>query len=256
MSAGSCHITAREARGRAASGVPVDHGLAGAGRRRGPRRRRSVPGGGVDAPLERCPRRRRPPGAPTAESIHQRLNRRRGLKLSWRRIVDAALAEGDTQTQTAAAWRTEKNKDLDLRNVGYALALVARELDGQPFPPEDYERACEALIARERRRLGDDSPLDELLPTVSQVERIAGSWDDALALVGLQPYAQRPQRAIRRRNSMPVIEAVALFVELNERFPSYPMLSRWPARPPSACPCRPGRRAAGGRPCSMTSPRC
>lgn len=102
-----------------------------------------------------------------------------------------------------------------------------RTLRGQAFPPEEYQRVCDLLVTRERRRLGGNSPLEELLPSAAQVRRITGSWEAALALVGLATYEQRAQRVFRHRGSMPVVDAVALFVSLNQRFPSYPVMSAW-----------------------------
>jgi hypothetical protein len=165
--------------------------------------------------------------APSAESIHQRLNRRSALKRSWQHIVEAALTERVSQTHIVSSWRTEQNEDLDERHVRYAVGLVAAELAGQPFAPEDYERVCERLIIRERRHIGDASLLESILPAVSQVRRIAGSWDGALALIGVAANPQQPRSVFRRRDAMPVIEAAALFVMLNEPFPSYQVMLSW-----------------------------
>lgn len=167
------------------------------------------------------------PDAPSAESLHQRFNRDAARKVTWRRLLEGACAGGASAAQTAALpTRQAIAKHADERHVAYGLGLVAAQLD-RSFPPGEYDAVCERLIARERRRLGSDSPLGDLLPSATQIERITGGWAAALALVGLPAFEARVQTVFRKRNSMPVAEAVALFVELNGRYPSHPVLAAW-----------------------------
>lgn len=167
------------------------------------------------------------PDAPTANAIHLRFNRHQG-GFSWGYIVAAAFAEGPSRAQRLALFRREpRGKELDTSHAVFALRLVAAEL-GRSFRDDEYEPALERLIARERRRLGADSQLEDLLPTKAQIMRLLdGNWEAGLKLAGLEPYERQRQKVFRKRNAMPMEEAAALFAELNGRWPSNPELHRW-----------------------------
>jgi hypothetical protein len=153
---------------------------------------------------------RAPAGHPEAPSARQMCQ---ALKLSWSEALRVALDESRNLTQTVAALSKADERTWSERELHYALHLVAREIERRSFTSNEYERARDVLIRRDRGRNGHQAILERLLPTRHQIIYSVGekaTWNDALASVGLDPFIQdRTQR-----KALSVGEAYDLFIEL------------------------------------------
>lgn len=160
------------------------------------------------------------PKAPSARAICARLADANGRSFSWRDLLELVFDEDrDPERVHALRARVGEDEALDERHVSYALRRAARELGGQTLAPDAYARAREKLIAGARRRrrgaAGRLAPLHQLvadlLPTVGQIERIAGDWDQALELAGLDPRPEHGARTSER--GMPIAELLDRFAD-------------------------------------------
>ncbi len=138
--------------------------------------------------------------APSARAICARLADRDGNRFPWRELLELVFEPGRNIEQTHALRHRRPEADhFTAQHLYYALRRVASELKTQSPGPDAYARTREQLIASDRRR-GVDL-LEELLPTVGQVERIAGSWEAGLELAGLDSRAANGvHRPSGRRN--------------------------------------------------------
>jgi hypothetical protein len=128
------------------------------------------------------------PHAPSARAICARLADRDGNRFPWRELLELVFEPARNIEQTHALRHRRPEADhFTEQHLYYALRRVASELKTQSPGPDAYARKREQLIADDRRR-GVDL-LEELLPTVGQVERIAGSWEAGLELAGLDSRA-------------------------------------------------------------------
>ena len=124
------------------------------------------------------------PHAPSARAICARLSDRDGKPFPWRELLELVFdASRDIEATHAQRRGQAEAEHFTEQHLYYALRRVASELGTQSPGPDAYARKRQQLIADDRRR-GVDL-LDDLLPTVGQIERIAGSWDAALAFAGL-----------------------------------------------------------------------
>jgi hypothetical protein len=153
--------------------------------------------------------------APTARAICMRLADSSGRPFPWRELLELVFDESRNIEQThgqrtAAPMAVE----LDEEDIYYALRRVARaELDQASLRPDEYRRERERLIAEARRRRnGQGELVAELLPTVGQIERIAGGWDAALVLAELEPRAPVSGQAHGRRG-IPIAEVLDRFAD-------------------------------------------
>jgi hypothetical protein len=117
--------------------------------------------------------------APSARAICARLADREGKPFPWRALLELVFDSSRDIAQTHALRHRQAEADHSTeQHLYYALRRLASEL-GTPAPgPDAYARKRQQLIRNDRRR-GVDL-LEELLPTVGQVERIAGSWERGL----------------------------------------------------------------------------
>lgn len=145
--------------------------------------------------------------APSARQMCQ------ALKISWADALRLALDENRNLTQTVAGITKADERKWSERELHYALHLVARELGKTSFTSNEYERTCDKLIRRDRGRNAQHAILERLLPTWRQIIHSVGekgTWNDALASVGLEPFIQDRTE----RTALSVGEAYDLFIEL------------------------------------------
>lgn len=119
-------------------------------------------------------------GVPSARQIGQRLKR------PWREVVDIARGADGAPSPTRAVISVERsveNSDLGERHVVFALATVARHLGLSTLRPGEYERGVASLLEAGGREAA--RRIKDLMPTEGQIVRIAGDWDVALAMAGL-----------------------------------------------------------------------
>jgi hypothetical protein len=165
-----------------------------------------------------------------------RLADREGKAMSWQRVKEIAFDE------QASVEHIERQRSaaapaiyLSEQAVFFSLRLVAKRLDLKSLTPGEYEDERLALLKEEKKRDLPRPLAAQLLPTVGQIEQLfaradddedeqgEGAWDQALAVAELEPRAQlraERQRRGRREDSLPVIEAIHLFTELNGKLPS------------------------------------
>jgi hypothetical protein len=119
------------------------------------------------------------PDAPSARAICARLADRKGKSFPWPELLKLVFDPARNITQTHAQRRADDADYLTEDHVYYALRRVAGQRKEKTLAPDAYARTRRALIERDRRRRVH--LLADLLPTVGQIERVAGSWDAALA---------------------------------------------------------------------------
>jgi hypothetical protein len=195
------------------------------------------------------------PDAPSARAICMRLGEN-GASMPWGLLRRKALA-GDLDHDRSHAFHRGRDADLELgeQHLVFALRWAAQEAELPSLTPDRYHAIRRELLRRERRHdHGDHDPLlPRLLPSVSQIERIAAdhdrgddgqhnqdrraltgadaeaAWDRALAIAGLEPRSvlgplREPQRRRRarldRRTRLPLAEAIHHFVEANGELPA------------------------------------
>jgi len=180
------------------------------------------------------------PDAPSARRIVSRLNSAGRHVLSWPRIVEASfgtLAER-RQTLSSAARRPEQHH-LTVRHLVAALRRVAQHLGAHTVYRDQYEPACEAILAGLPSGAARDTVAD-LLPTLGQIERIArhecagrdigSDWGAALGLAGLivSADAEDPQRG--RKQALDPIEMIDLYGRLANQIPTFKQAKLFAAR--------------------------
>lgn len=154
------------------------------------------------------------PGAPSARAICARLADRDGKPFPWRELLELVFDDSLDMERSHARRRGEAESDgFTDAHVYYALRRVARELDTTTLVPDQYGRTREDLLAGDRRRQCGGL-LRELMPTVGQIERVAGGWDRALELAELEP---RPELSgSRPAPGMPTVAALELYAEATD----------------------------------------
>jgi hypothetical protein len=146
--------------------------------------------------------------APSARAICARLADRKGKSFPWPELLELVFDPARSITQTHAQRRADDADHFTEDHVYYALRLVARERKAKTLAPDAYARARQELIARDRRR--GVHLLADLLPTVGQIERVAGSWAAALEFVGLEV---RNGHSWKGERGMAIVEALDLHAE-------------------------------------------
>lgn len=147
--------------------------------------------------------------APSARQICTR------LKLAWSEVLRFAFDPDRSLEQTLVGVSKAKERKLTKRETHFALNRVALELNVRTFSKGEYTTAAEKLITVDRRRMGAQSILGELLPTADQIEHAAGSWDDALISAGLDAYDQPTSKG-----AMPFADAIDLFIDVVDAIPT------------------------------------
>jgi hypothetical protein len=150
------------------------------------------------------------PGAPSARQVAVR------LKLSWAEVLALALGGGDVDKALGRRFGEDEDPYLDGDDVRTALRTVALRLNKSRLTAAQYVAERERILARR-------SPGSEFyLPNRNQVERIAGSWDEALAIAGLGP---KPRQA--QRSGLAIVDALELVLEAHGCLPTRPELDRF-----------------------------
>jgi hypothetical protein len=149
------------------------------------------------------------PHAPSGRAIYGR------LKIPWEEIKQIALDPTRDVNQTLAMKGREEARKLNTEEIHFALNRIARELGVRTVSFFDYVRTREKLIAKDERRNGEGGILATLLPTAHQIENQSGTWQDALAASGLEPYVQGGSS----KKGLSIAEAYDLVIELTGRAP-------------------------------------
>jgi hypothetical protein len=149
------------------------------------------------------------PDAPSARQICSRLADKHGKPFPWSELLELVFdPERDIPQTHAQRTGADDAEHFTEEHVYYALRRVASSLKAKSLAPDTYADARRDLIAKDRRRGVD--VLAELLPTVGQIEGVAGTWAAALELAGLEP---RNGDSWKGATGMPLAEALELHAE-------------------------------------------
>lgn len=148
------------------------------------------------------------PNAPSARAIYGR------LKMPWEEIKQIALDPARSVAHTEGAAHRVDSRKLAPEEIHFALNRVARELGLRTFGFFEYARCRMTLIAADKRRHREQGVIEGLLPTAHQIFHQCGSWNDALATAGLDPYTQ-----VRGKKAISIEEAYDLVIELTGAAP-------------------------------------
>lgn len=172
---------------------------------------------------------------PSARAICKRLADRDGQPMSWERVKRVALDE------TASFDHRERRRQaaapadyLSDRAIYFALRMIAKRLGVKTLQPGQYEDERRVAIKEERQRDVPRPLLAQLLPTEGQIEthcvtetgEVEAAWDEAIRIAELEPRAQRKATG-RKPRSLPLAEAIHLFVQSNDELPSHARLDKF-----------------------------
>jgi hypothetical protein len=127
--------------------------------------------------------------------------------MSWKESL--ALALDPTRSVDSVLGKKEGEEDqpwLTDEDVRAALQIVARRLGKKTLKPVEYREERRLMLGRARRPYRHRAELS--LPTEGQIERITGSWDEALEIAELKP---RPQTG--GGTGVPIVAVIELFLE-------------------------------------------
>jgi len=145
--------------------------------------------------------------APRAEQTAKR------FKLPWAELLAFAFgSRGKLDLMVGRRYGEREQPWLNSDDVRVALLTVARRLGKDTLAPVDYRRERTRML--EKARLSWRHRVEPVLPTEGQIERAAGSWNEALELAGL---------AARRHAShagVLIVEALELALEAHGALPS------------------------------------
>jgi hypothetical protein len=134
------------------------------------------------------------PDAPTARAICM------SLKVSWQELLTLVFNEERNTTMSAAANQRAWFKVPTEEEIFFALRFVAMKRGVETLSYADYERGREQLIAADKKRMGNESVLEQVLPRAGQIWNACGKdWEYALTVAQLTP-----QRQVKHETSMPV----------------------------------------------------
>ncbi|MBA3734376.1 MAG: hypothetical protein H0W90_04120 [Actinobacteria bacterium] len=130
------------------------------------------------------------------------------LKMPWRDVL--ALATDPTRDKDISLGQhlgDGEEEFFDASVVKAALRTVALRLGKKTLLPADYLEERTRMFERASLRRGHRSA--PLLPTEGQIVRVAGSWDAALKIAGLDP---RPRNKPTHQG-VPIVQALELALE-------------------------------------------
>jgi hypothetical protein len=157
--------------------------------------------------------------APTARQICTRLG------VSWQPLLAALFEPGrDIGKFVSHKQRATADQPLSEEHATAALRMIATRLGVPTLRPAQYDTARQELLAANRRRHRHGIAL--LLPTANQVERAAGTWDQALALAGLQTRGPAAGTGAHR-STVSYHEAIRRFLESQGAMPTFNELERF-----------------------------
>jgi hypothetical protein len=139
--------------------------------------------------------------APTAKQTAAR------LEMPWKEVL--ALALDPARSVDSVLGKKEGEEDqpwLTSEDVRAALRIVARRLGKKTVKPVEYRLERRRMLQAAGRAHLHRSELS--LPTEGQIERVAGSWDDALEIAGLK---SRPQTG--GGTGVPIASVLELFLK-------------------------------------------
>jgi hypothetical protein len=139
--------------------------------------------------------------APTAKQTAAR------LKLPWKEVLALALDPARSVDSVLGAREGEDDKPwLTSKDVCAALRIVARRLGKKTLKPVEYRLERKRMLDAARHSYRHLSEL--YLPTEGQIERTAGSWDEALVIAGLAPRSRATAGT-----GVPIVAVMELFLE-------------------------------------------
>lgn len=153
--------------------------------------------------------------APTAKQVSAR------LRLPWRGCLAIALASDlDLDQSLGRRFGEPDDPTLGVEAIRAALRTVALRLKKRTLSIADYTSERREMLSAVRRALLHPGELT--LPTEGQIRRVAGSWEQALILAGLEP---RPTPAGSK--GLSIVEALDLHLEAHGFLPSTRQLERF-----------------------------
>jgi hypothetical protein len=151
---------------------------------------------------------------PQANEICRQIRERVGdARLSWPRILELALGDLAKTRNVLKAIAGEEPADFPTTVAGFGLLAIARRLRLRRPSPLQYDEGRRRAITERRRTRAGPEPLHQVLPTSDQIIATFGSWEAALAFVGLG------QDAGKTHGGVPVEDAFALFYAATGRLP-------------------------------------
>jgi hypothetical protein len=147
--------------------------------------------------------------APTAKQTAARLG------MGWSELLAFAL-EPAASREIALGRRLGQREEpwLGEDDVRAALKTVALRLKKKTLMPAEYRQERERMLDEAGRAWRHQGEL--ALPTEGQIERVAGSWDDALVMAGLK----RREHDHSTHRGVAVIDAIELFLEAYGALPT------------------------------------
>lgn len=147
------------------------------------------------------------PDAPTGKQTAQRFG------LAWRELLTLALDE-ERNLDKAVGHRVGADEDaaLDEAGIRAALRTVALRLDRRTLTVFEYRREREEMLASASLR---HHPVELYLPSDYQILRVAGSWEAALEISGLDPRVESASP-----KGLPIIDAIEIALEATGCLPT------------------------------------
>lgn len=127
---------------------------------------------------------------PQANEVQRQLRDFSGKPFPWQDLLAAVFDNPDVR-QTHEKRLREPARQLDERDIAYALRYIATRLNRPTLLPHEYAEARETLIT-ESPTASEADACALRLPSRWQIEIAAGSWDGALAAAGLEPRQPQP----------------------------------------------------------------
>lgn len=149
--------------------------------------------------------------APTARQICSRLG------MSWPVLLQALFEPGRDQARSLGRRQGEApDHELTTERAANALRVVAARRGVTTLRPHEYEQTRNELLDRVKRKYRHGTSLD--LPTVGQIERVAGGWGGALLAAGLE--VRRPATARAHSSVVTYYEAIRRYLETQGAMPT------------------------------------
>lgn len=147
------------------------------------------------------------PDLARADNLRNQLNNEWGKDLSWAEWVALAIDE----QKVAHTAPGHAQRPIGRKSVYQALHRVHAKLEGRPLTSSTYSEEANRL------RASLPEAVRYVIPNVSQVIQVFGSFQDAVRRCGLEhALVERPREV---GVAMPAAEAVALFVQVHGRWP-------------------------------------
>lgn len=141
------------------------------------------------------------PDAPTARAICGRLN------VSWPVLLERVFSSTRKPTMSLAA--NSRNQPADHLNDGYIYYALRRVAAGAKTISElAYQSQRDQLVDDDKKRNGQRSTVEIVLPTRNQIISYTGTWNRALEIAELE----QPRRG-NAPTAMSIVDGLHLYVE-------------------------------------------